>query len=137
MKLLVLCTGNACRSQMAEGFLRALGDDRLSVSSAGITPTGLDPRTTQVMAELGIDISEHTSDQADRYLQDHFDYVITVCDNAQENCPVFPGEVKRLHWPFDDPAAVAGNDEEVLTQFRRIRDEIKAKVGSWLETDLQ
>lgn len=137
MNLLVLCTGNACRSQMAEGFLRALGDDRLSVSSAGITPTGLDPRATQVMAELGIDISGHNSDQAGRYLQDHFDYVITVCDNAQENCPVFPGEAKRLHWPFDDPAATTGSDEEVLPQFRRIRDEIKAKVGSWLETDLQ
>lgn len=134
MKVLVLCTGNACRSQMTEGLLRSLGGDRLTVNSAGITPTGLDPRATKVMAEMDIDISEQTSDQVDRYLQDHFDYVITVCDNAAENCPVFPGEAKRLHWPFDDPAAVSGSGERVSAEFRRIRDEIKAKVERWLET---
>lgn len=134
MNLLVLCTGNACRSQMAEGFLRSLGGDRLTVISAGIAPTGLDPRATEVMAELGIDISGHTSDHVDRFLPDHFDYVITVCDNAQENCPVFPGEAKRLHWPFDDPAATTGSDDNVLAGFRRIRDEIKARVGRWLAT---
>lgn len=137
MKVLVLCTGNACRSQMTEGLLRSLGSGRLTVNSAGITPTGLDPRATKVMAELGIDISGHTSDHVDRFLPDHFDYVITVCNKASENCPVFPGEAKRLHWPFDDPAAVTGGDESVLAEFRRIRDEIKARVGRWLETDLQ
>lgn len=137
MKLLVLCTGNACRSQMTEGFLRTLGGDRLTVSSAGITPTGLDSRATEVMAEVGVDISGHVSDQISRYMNDQFDFVITVCDNASENCPVFPGETTRLHWPFDDPAAATGSDEQILTEFRRVRDEIRAKVESWLETDLQ
>lgn len=132
MNLLVLCTGNACRSQIAEGFLRTLGGDRLTVRSAGITPTGLDSRATEVMAEVGVDISGHVSDQVSRYINDQFDFVITVCDNASENCPVFPGETTRLHWPFDDPAATTGSDEQVLTEFRRIRDEIKAKVESWL-----
>lgn len=86
------------------------------------------------MAELGINISGHTSDHVDQYLQDRLDLVITVCDNAQKNCPVFPGEAKRLHWPFDDPAAANGDDESVLLEFRRIRDEIKVKVENWLES---
>ena len=134
MKVLVLCTGNACRSQMTEGFLRSLGGDQLTVNSVGITPTGLDPRATKVMAELGIDISGHTSDHVDQYLQELLDYVITVCDNAARNCPVFSSDSKKLHWPFDDPAAATGNDEEVLAEFRLIRDEIKATVESWLES---
>ncbi|MDH3890307.1 MAG: arsenate reductase ArsC [candidate division Zixibacteria bacterium] len=134
MKMLVLCTGNACRSQMAEGFLRTLGGNRLTVDSAGITPSRLDRRAVTAMAELGIDISGHTSDAMDRYLQDQFDYVITVCDNARDNCPLFPGQAKRLHWPFDDPAAATGSDQEVMAEFRRVRDEIKAKVVSWLKT---
>ena len=133
MNLLVLCTGNACRSQMTEGFLRFLDGNRLFVSSAGITPTELDARATSVIAELGIDISGYNSDHVDQYVQDQFDYVITVCDNAANNCPTFSGKTKKLHWPFDDPAAATGSDDEILTEFRRIRDEIKAKVESWLD----
>jgi arsenate reductase len=119
---------------MTEGFLRELGGDRLTVRSAGISPTGLDSRATSVMAELGIDISGQISDHVSRYLQDRFDFVITVCNNAEKNCPIFPGETKRLHWPFDDPAAATGTDEELLAEFRRIRDEIKAQVETWLES---
>jgi arsenate reductase len=119
---------------MTEGFLRSLGGNQLTVSSAGITPTGLDPRATKVMAEMGIDISGYTSDHVDQYLQERFDYVITVCDNAARNCPVFSCDAKKLHWPFDDPAAATGNDDEVLAEFSRIRDEIRAKVENWLES---
>jgi arsenate reductase len=134
MKVLVLCTGNSCRSQMAEGFLRAaLGGNDL-VASAGIEPHGLNPRAVEVMREVGIDISSHTSNDINRYLNHSFDYVITVCDNAAKRCPTFPGSGIRLHWPFDDPAQVTGSDDHILAEFRRVRDEIHRKIDEWLDT---
>ncbi|MEW6412688.1 MAG: arsenate reductase ArsC [Candidatus Zixiibacteriota bacterium] len=138
MKILVLCTGNSCRSQMAEGFFRhyflKAGDNEsaYAVRSAGLEPHGLNPMAVRVMAEAGIDISGHSSDHLDKYAKDKFDYVITVCDNAAANCPVFPGKAKRLHWPFDDPAKVTGSEADILTEFRRIRDEIEGTVRRWL-----
>lgn len=130
--VLVLCTGNSCRSQMAEGFFRHLGGERVEVFSAGLSPKGVHPLAIKVMAEIGIDISKQTSNNLDEYLSLKFDYLITVCDNAAANCPVFPGEGKRLHWPFDDPASATGNDEEILAEFRRIRDQIAGKVEEFL-----
>ena len=132
MRILVLCTGNSCRSQMAEGFFRHYGLDRVMVRSAGLEPHGVNPNAVRVMAEVGIDISGHTSEHLNTYLNDGFDYVITVCDNAAANCPVFPGGGKRLHWPFDDPAGAVGSDDEVLAEFRRVRDAIGRRIQSWL-----
>jgi len=128
VRILVLCTGNSCRSQMAEGFLRSLGNDQVEVHSAGLAPTELNPRAVVVMAEAGIDISGHTSKALDGFLYQEFDYVITVCANAAANCPFFPGGGVRLHWPFDDPAEFRGSDEEIMAGFRRVRDE------RWLRT---
>lgn len=126
MKILILCTGNSCRSQMAEGYLKAL-DERLTVFSAGTNPsTSVHPKAVKVMAEDGIDISGHTPAPVENYLDQTFDYVITVCDGAKESCPVFTGKVHhRLHIGFEDPAEVTGTDDFVLSEFRRIRDEIK------------
>jgi len=126
MKILVLCTGNSCRSQMAEGFLKSF-DSRLEVYSAGTIPAGqVNPYALKVMKEAGIDISAQTSDHVDQYIDQPFDYVITVCDNANEKCPVFVGQVKhRLHIGFDDPADATGTDDEILPVYRRVRDEIK------------
>ena len=132
MNVLVLCTGNSCRSQMAEGFFRKAFGESDRVVSAGIEAHGLNPRAVKVMLEAGIDISSHASDILTRYLSDSFDYVITVCDNAAENCPIFPGGGKRLHWPFDDPAKATGSEEEILGEFRRVRDEIRDKIQDWL-----
>jgi arsenate reductase len=132
MKILVLCTGNSCRSQMAEGLFREYGNGKIAVRSAGINPIGVNPRAVQVMHEIGIDISQHTSNNLTEYLNDDFDYVITVCDNANESCPVWPGKAKRLHWPFDDPHYAEGSEEEVLNEFRRVRDLIGEKIKSWL-----
>lgn len=119
---------------MAEGFFRQYGGKRVKVSSAGLEPKGVNPRAIQVMREVGIDISNHTSDHLSEYLGQTFDYVITVCDNAAANCPVFPGTGNKLHWPFEDPAESKGTEEEVLAVFRRIRDEIGSKVKDWLES---
>ena len=132
LRILVLCTGNSCRSQMAEGFFRHLGGARIEVLSAGLSPKGVHPTAIKVMAEVGIDISTQTSNNIDEYRSQKFDYLITVCDNAAANCPVFPGEGKRLHWPFDDPASARGNEEEILAEFRRIRDQIGATVRKFL-----
>jgi len=104
------------------------------VFSAGLEPKGVNPRAVQVMGEVGIDMSTHSSDHLSKYLGQKFDYVITVCDKAAANCPVFPGAGTRLHWPFEDPADATGNEEQVLASFRRIRDEIGTKVKNWLET---
>lgn len=125
-KILILCTGNSCRSQMAEGFLKSF-DPELEVYSAGTKPAEkVNPKAIQVMKEIGIDISSGKPEDVEKYLPQQFDYVITVCDNAKETCPVFIGKVKeRLHIGFDDPADATGTDEEVLNEFRRIRDEIK------------
>ena len=126
MKILILCTGNSCRSQMAEGILRSL-DPRLQVFSAGTKPAmRVSSKAITVMKEIGIDISSHTPKNVDQFLSDSFDYVITVCDHAKETCPVFMGKVNhRLHLGFEDPAEVQGTDEEIIAAFRRIRDEIK------------
>lgn len=128
MKILILCTGNSCRSQMAEGWLKSF-DPRLEVYSAGTAPAErVHPKAVQVMAEVGIDLSHSYPKAVEQFLPIDFDYVITVCDHARETCPVFLGSVKhRLHIGFEDPAAATGSEEEVLDVFRRIRDEIKEK----------
>ena len=128
MKILILCTGNSCRSQMAEGFLQSFNDD-LKVFSAGTRPEKeINPRTLIVMNELGIDLSENKPEAVGKKLTTSFDYVITVCDAAKEICPVFTAKVKhRLHIGFEDPAETKGSDEEVLPVYRRIRDEINDK----------
>lgn len=126
MKVLVLCTGNSCRSQMAHGFLQSF-DQNLTVRSAGTQATGkLNEKAVAVMNEAGIDISHHTSDQVNKYLAEEWDYVITVCGGANEACPYFTGKVKhRLHMGFDDPSHATGADEFIWSEFRRVRDEIK------------
>jgi arsenate reductase len=126
MKILILCTGNSCRSQMAHGFLQSF-DKNLIVRSAGTEASGkLNQKSVAVMKEIGIDISHHTSDQVDLYLGDEWDYVITVCGGANESCPAFLGKVKhRLHIGFDDPSHVTGTDDYIWSEFRRVRDEIK------------
>ncbi len=127
-RILILCTGNSCRSQMAEGFLKKM-DPRLEVYSAGTNPaTYVHPKAIQVMAEVGVDLSCSYPKDAAQFLSMPFDYVITVCDNARETCPVFLGEVKKnLHIGFDDPAEATGSEEEILAVFRRVRDEIQQK----------
>ena len=126
--VLILCTGNSCRSHIAEGFLRAFADDRFDVASAGSRPAGdVHPLSIRVMAEAGIDISGHRSKSMNEFLDRPVHTVITVCGNADQACPLYPGQVARHHWPFDDPAHATGTDEEVLAAFRRVRDEI-AKV---------
>jgi arsenate reductase len=131
-KILVLCTGNSCRSQMAEGFLKSFGPE-LAVYSAGTNPANKVSRhAVKVMDEAGVDISNAESKNVDLYTGDSFDYVITVCDNAKETCPLFTGKVKNLiHLGFEDPAEAAGTEEEILSTYRRIRDEIKAKFAEF------
>ncbi|MDP2884782.1 MAG: arsenate reductase ArsC [Ignavibacteria bacterium] len=125
-RVLVLCTGNSCRSQMAEGFLKSF-DSALEVFSAGTSPaTRVHPRAVAVMKEAGIDIGSHSPKSVDQFVSLPFDYVVTVCNNAEERCPVFSGTVKhRLHIGFDDPAEAFGTDESVMAEFRRVRDEIR------------
>ena len=128
LKVLFLCTGNSCRSQMAEGWARTLRGDRIEAHSAGVETHGLNPRAVKVMAEVGVDISAHHSKHADELPHVPFDYVVTVCDQARENCPVFPGGARRLHVAFDDPprlARDAATEEEALGHYRRVRDEIR------------
>jgi arsenate reductase len=120
---------------MAEGFFRHHGGDKLEVFSAGVVPIGVDERAIAVMGELGIDISNHTSNFLKEYLRDRFDYVITVCDNAAERCPIFPGETTRLHWPFEDPYFAEGTREQELDRFRQVRDKIGRQVKSWLSSN--
>ncbi|MEJ5993110.1 arsenate reductase ArsC [Pedobacter sp. Du54] len=124
-KILVLCTGNSCRSQLAEGYLRYFAGDKAEVYSAGIETHGVNPRAIQVMAEDHIDISGQTSNHIDDYKGIDFDAVITVCDNANEACPFFPGKVDRFHQNFPDPAKATGAPQEVIEEFRRVRDMIK------------
>ena len=123
--VLVLCTGNSCRSQIAEGYLRHFGGDKAQIYSAGIETHGVNPKAIQVMAEDRVDISKHTSNNVDEYIGILFDYIITVCDNANENCPYFPGKAARFHHNFPDPAKAKGSPEEVMDEFRRVRDMIK------------
>ena len=130
-RVLILCTGNSARSQMAEGLLRNMAGDRFEVSSAGVAPSHVRSEAIEAMRETEIDISSHRSKSVDEFRDQEFDYVITVCDNAAENCPLFPGKAERIHWSFDDPAALDGKEEERLAAFRRVRDEILEKLGSW------
>ncbi|HVF56918.1 MAG TPA: arsenate reductase ArsC [Pyrinomonadaceae bacterium] len=127
-RVLILCTGNSARSQMAEGLLRRDGGERFEVHSAGTRPGRVRPEAVEAMREIGIDISGQRSKSVDEFAGQKFDYVITVCDNARENCPVFPGRTKRLHWSFDDPAAAEGDAAERLSVFRRVRDEIRERL---------
>jgi arsenate reductase len=124
-RVLILCTGNSARSQMAEGLLRHDAGDRFEVESAGTKPGQVRPEAIAVMKELGIDISGHRSKSIDEFAGRSFDYVLTVCDNAKESCPIFPGHANRLHRNFDDPAVAQGSEEERLEMFRRVRDEIR------------
>ena len=126
-RVLILCTGNSARSQMAEGLLRAMAGERFQVASAGVAPSSVRPEAIEVMREIGIDISKHRSKSVDEFTGERFDYVITVCDNAREHCPVFPGDAKLIHWSFDDPA-VTGDE----TVFRRVRDEIKERLREFI-----
>lgn len=126
-RVLILCIGNSCRSQMAEGVLRHFGGDRFEVESAGSMPSKVNPIAIHVMKEIGIDISHQRSKHVKEFLGRHFDYIITVCDKDNESCPIFPGVSKRLHWPFPDPPHQSEITEEVLEQFRRVRDLIYKK----------
>jgi arsenate reductase len=124
--VLILCTGNSCRSHLAEGILRAAAGDTLNVQSAGSNPAGyVHPLAIQVMKEIGIDISAHHSKHMNEFLKQPVETVITVCGNADQACPMFPGQLNRHHWGFDDPAHAIGTDEERLVVFRRVRDHIK------------
>lgn len=132
MKVLILCTGNSCRSQMAHGFLQSF-DDKLNVHSAGTQPAPqVNPKAVLVMSEVGVDISEHTPKNVEIYLDEEWDYVITVCGSANETCPAFAGKVgKRLHIGFDDPSDCTGSDDLVLNEFRRVRDEIRNRFADF------
>ncbi len=138
MKVLILCTGNSCRSQMAQGFLQSF-DKNITVCSAGTEPAKqINQTAVKVMKEVGIDISHHTPKMVDQYLKDEWDYVITVCDHANEACPAFFGKVKhRLHMGFEDPSHVTGTDEFILSEFRRIRDEIRTQFHEFYHIDLK
>jgi len=132
-RVLFICTGNSARSQMAEAFLKKYGGDRFDVASAGLEPSVVNPLTVQALAQAGIDWSAAQSKGLGEFLgKVHFGYVITVCSRAEERCPIFPFVGQRLHWPFDDPAAVEGTQEEKEAAFIRVRDEIESKVKDWL-----
>ena len=131
-KVLILCTGNSCRSHLAEGILRAAAGDILEVHSAGSKPAGyVHPMAIRAMAEIGINISAHRSKSMNEFLDQNIETVITVCGKADQVCPMYPGQVNRFHWPFDDPAHATGTEEEQMDVFRRVRDEIKAKFEAW------
>jgi len=131
-KVLFLCTGNSARSQMAEGLLRHLVGDQMDVCSAGTKPSTVNPLAIRVMQARGLDISHHRSKHLDEFRSQPFDYVITVCDNAAESCPVFPGPAQRIHWGFPDPAAVQGSEAERLQVIGKVRDAIEARLREWL-----
>ena len=131
-RVLFLCTHNSARSQMAEGFLRAMAGDRFEAGSAGTEKTSVNPLAIRVMAELGIDLGGHTSKLYADVASGAWDYLITVCDDANERCPWVPGSVKRLHWSFPDPSRATGSEEERLAVFRRVRDQIQERLSDWL-----
>jgi arsenate reductase len=130
--VLILCTGNSARSQMAEGLLRHEAGERFEVHSAGTKPSMVRPEAVEVMREIGIDLSGHRSKSVDEFAGKELDHVITVCDNAKEACPIFPAGTKRMHWPFEDPAAVEGSEEERKAAFRRVRDQIRERIREYL-----
>lgn len=138
LKILILCTGNSCRSQMAHGFLQS-SDDKITVCSAGTEPAlQINQRAVMVMREAGIDISHHTPRLVDQYLGEEWDYVITVCDHAKETCPLFMGKVKhRLHIGFEDPSNATGSEEFVMSEFRRVRDEIRIEFEKFYRTSIK
>ena len=134
-RVLFICTGNSCRSQMAEAFLKKYAGDKYEVYSAGLEAQGIHPNTIKVMKEIGIDISKQKSKDLKKYLgKKHFGFLITVCSKAEEECPVFPDISTRLYWPFDDPRAAEGSEDEILNKFREVRDQIEAKVQNFIET---
>ena len=132
-KILVLCTGNSCRSQIAEGYLKHYAAGKAEVYSAGVEAHGVNPRAVAVMKEDGIDISNHTSNTIDEYRDMNFDFVITVCDNARERCPFFPSKAQKFHYNFPDPAKASGSEEEIIQQFREVRGLIKAYCGQFVK----
>lgn len=131
-RVLFLCTGNSCRSQMAEGLLRELAGNEFDTASAGTNPTQMNPTAVRVMAEAAIDITGQHSKSVDEMIGRRFDYVITVCDRARDACPIFPGDAKQIHWSFEDPADATGTVEERLSVFRRVRDEIADRIREFL-----
>lgn len=134
-KVLFVCTGNSCRSQMAEGILRDIAGNQFEVFSAGSHPSRVHPMSIAILAEWGIDISHHTSDFIDMYLDEGIDIVITVCDNANEICPIFPGEVQRIHWSIDDPFHGWGNEEQFKNRYRETRNDIKARIEKLVKSE--
>jgi len=133
-RVLFLCTGNSCRSQMAEGWLKHLADDEYEVFSAGIEAHGKNPRAITVMQEAGIDISTQASEVVDTAILESLDLLVTVCSHADNHCPIFSMQGKREHWPFDDPAKALGTEEEIMLEFRRVRDQIRARIETFLNT---
>ena len=133
-RVLFVCTHNSARSQMAEGFLRAIAGDRFEAASAGTEQTTVNPLAIRVMAERGIDISGQTSKRYDGLMHERWDALITVCDDANERCPFIPGVQKRLHWSFEDPSRATGSDEARLATFRKVRDQIEARLADWLRS---
>ena len=129
-KILFICTGNSCRSQIAEGFLKHIAGSVFEASSAGTNPSLINPYAIEVMNEKGIDISKQRSNPLQEFIDDKFDFIITVCDNAKASCPVFPGKCKLIHWNLEDPAKIRGNGKERLAAFRLTRDEIERRVGN-------
>lgn len=136
-KILVLCTGNSCRSQMAEGYLRHYAGAKAEIYSAGIETHGVNPRAIQIMKEDGIDISHHTSNNINEYKDIDFDFVITVCDHAKEQCPFFPSNANKFHYNFPDPAKATGPEEEIISRFREVRDMINDYSKRFVEANLQ
>jgi len=135
-RILVLCTGNSCRSQIAEGYLEHFAGDKAEVYSAGVETHGVNPRAIQVMKEDGIDISKHTSNNVNEYRNIDFDFVITVCDNAKERCPYFPSKAKKFHHNFPDPAKASGTEKQIMQQFRTVRNMIKSYSREFVSANL-
>jgi arsenate reductase (thioredoxin) len=135
-KVLVLCTGNSCRSQIAEGYLRFFAKEKAEIYSAGVETHGVNPKAILIMKEDGIDISKHTSNNIDEYFDIDFDFVITVCDNAKERCPFFPTKAKKFHYNFPDPGKAVGTEEEILKEFRVVRQLIKDYSENFVQENL-
>jgi len=132
MKILVLCTGNSCRSQMMHGWLKIIGGNNVLVKSAGIETHGVNKTAIKAMKEVNVDISNHTSNHIDEYMGEQFDSIITVCDHAKESCPVFPSTAEQIHHNFNDPSKMTGSNEQVFNEFRKVRDEIKVFAEEFL-----
>jgi arsenate reductase len=132
-KVLVLCTGNSCRSQIAHGYLQQFASNKAQVYSAGVEIHGVNPKAVKIMANDGVDISSYISNNVDEYMDIPFDYIITVCDNAKENCPYFPSKAQRLHQNFPDPAKATGTEQEVMEEFKRVRDMIKVYAADFVK----